>query len=275
MMMDKGQRHLVYAYNAQAAVDGHAQVIVSAKLTQDETDYRILLPMVEAAEQAMGTKPAAVTADADYWDTENINSEALKGMLVLVNLDGGKKRASDEATPRRSNPTMERMRELLKTDEAKAVYKQRKAIVEPVFGQIKQERGIRDFRLRGFTKTKAEWKRIYLTHNLLKLYRHEWLPKRTNTEPGSPIAKENGPKSTPKTVLRAKTPSRCATKSRTARRRPEGLYPLALLSGPLGGHSFRQARNLIPSFPEVSRRRRKKELLPAPTRETTPISETY
>ena len=48
MMMDKGQRHLVYGYNAQAAVDGHAQGIVSAELTQDETDYRMLLPMVAA-----------------------------------------------------------------------------------------------------------------------------------------------------------------------------------------------------------------------------------
>ncbi|MCC6262122.1 MAG: transposase [Bryobacterales bacterium] len=76
MMMDKGQRHLVYAYNAQAAVDGHAQVIVAAALTQDETDYRMLLPMAEAVEKAMDAKPAAITADAGYWDTENVNSEA-------------------------------------------------------------------------------------------------------------------------------------------------------------------------------------------------------
>jgi transposase len=181
MMMDKGQRHLTYAYNAQAAVDGHAQVIVSAELTQDETDYAMLLPMVAAVEQTMGVKPAAITADAGYWDTENINSEALKGMLALVNPDGGKKKNQDEEQEkRRANPTMERMRELLKTDEAKAIYKQRKTIVEPVFGQIKQARGIREFRLRGLQKTKAEWKLICLTHNLLKLYRHDWLPKRAS-----------------------------------------------------------------------------------------------
>lgn len=181
MMMDKGQRNLTYAYNAQAAVDGHAQVILSAELTQDETDHRMLLPMVAAVEEAMGAKPAAITADAGYWDTENINSEALKGMLALVNPDGGKKKSKDEEQEkRRSNPTMVRMRELLESDEAKALYKQRKTIVEPVFGQIKQERGIRDFRLRGFQKTKAEWKLICLTHNLLKLYRHDWLPRKAS-----------------------------------------------------------------------------------------------
>lgn len=178
LMMDNGQRRLVYAYNAQAAVDGHAQVIVGAELTQDETDHRMLLPMVAAVEQAMGGKPAAITADAGYWDTENIHSEALQGMLALVSPDGGGKKDDAEEEKRRSNPTMERMRELLKTDEAKALYKQRKTIVEPVFGQIKQARGIREFRLRGFEKTKAEWKLICLTHNLLKLYRHAWLPKR-------------------------------------------------------------------------------------------------
>ena len=183
MMMDKGQRHLVYAYNAQAAVDGHAQVIVSAELTQDETDYRMLLPMVAAVEQAMGEKPAAITADAGYWDTENINSEALKGTLALVNPDGGKANKDDEK--RRKNSTMDAMRELLKTEEAAALYKQRKVIVEPVFGQIKQQRGIREFRLRGIKKTKAEWQLICLTHNLLKLYRHDWAPQRGAKRPVS------------------------------------------------------------------------------------------
>ncbi|MBK9168189.1 MAG: transposase [Bryobacterales bacterium] len=108
-------------------------------------------------------------------------------MLALVNPDGGK--PTQEGKKFRSNPTMERMRELLKTDEARATYKRRKTIVEPVFGQIKQQRGIREFRLRRFEKTKAEWLLICLTHNLLKLYRHAWLPKRTSngTEgPGKP-----------------------------------------------------------------------------------------
>ncbi|MCU0226298.1 MAG: hypothetical protein MUF01_01550 [Bryobacterales bacterium] len=68
-------------------VDGHAQVIFSAQLMQDETHHRMLLPMVG---EAMGAKPTAVTADAGYCDTENMNSEALSGMLALVSPDGGK-----------------------------------------------------------------------------------------------------------------------------------------------------------------------------------------
>jgi hypothetical protein len=64
-----------------------------------------------------------------------------------------------------------RMREKLKTEHGRAVYKQRKMIVEPVFGQVKEVRGFRRFSFRGLQKNEAEWSLICLTHNLLKLFR--------------------------------------------------------------------------------------------------------
>ncbi len=68
---------------------------------------------------------------------------------------------------------MEQMRRKLKTVEGRAVYRMRKAIVEPVFGQIKEGRGFRRFSFRGKEKVVAEWLLICLTHNLLKLFRAE------------------------------------------------------------------------------------------------------
>jgi len=65
--------------------------------------------------------------------------------------------------------------------------------VESVFGQIKQERGIREFRLRGFQRTNTEWLLICLAHNLRKLYRHEWLPKRASRGTGGPARPEIDP----------------------------------------------------------------------------------
>jgi hypothetical protein len=94
---------------------------------------------------------------------------------------------------------------LLQTEEAKALCEQRKTIVEPVFGHIKQQRGIREFRLRGLKKTKAEWLLICLTHNLLKLYRHDWLPKRTKGGPESPGQPEKEAHSSPR-MRRQPTP---------------------------------------------------------------------
>ncbi len=68
------------------------------------------------------------------------------------------------------------MRQKLKTAAGHAIYRMRKAIVEPVFGQTKQARGFRRFSFRGRTKTRAEWSLICTTHNLLKLWRSGWLP---------------------------------------------------------------------------------------------------
>jgi hypothetical protein len=69
------------------------------------------------------------------------------------------------------------MRHKLRSEAERAIYKMRKAIVEPVFGQIKERRGFRRFNLRGLDKVRAEWKLICLTHNLLKLFRSGWTPE--------------------------------------------------------------------------------------------------
>ena len=66
---------------------------------------------------------------------------------------------------------MERMKKKLQTKAGKAVYAARKCVVEPVFGQIKQARGFRQFVLRGLQKVQGEWALLCMTHNILKFYR--------------------------------------------------------------------------------------------------------
>lgn len=75
------------------------------------------------------------------------------------------------APPPPEAPVSEQMRHKLRTAEGRAVYRQRKAVVEPVFGQMKEARGFRRFSFRGLSKVTAEWALIRLTHNLLKLFR--------------------------------------------------------------------------------------------------------
>ena len=65
----------------------------------------------------------------------------------------------------------------LGTEAGRSIYKTRKAIVEPVFGQIKERRGFRRFSFRGVGYVGQEWKLIYLTGNLLKLLRSGWSPQ--------------------------------------------------------------------------------------------------
>ena len=65
----------------------------------------------------------------------------------------------------------------LRTEAGQAIYRRLKVIVEPVFGQIKEQRGFRRFSLRGLGKVRAEWKLVSAAANLLKLFRYGWKPQ--------------------------------------------------------------------------------------------------
>jgi transposase len=136
------------------------------------------LPMLERVEQNMGAKPVAATADAGYFSEDQINDERVKDIELYI-ATGKQKHGQPEPAdaiqpdelPTESDSAREKMKQKLKTEAGQALYKMRKAIVEPVFGQIKAARGIRAFLLRGIEKVSAEWKLICATHNLLKMFR--------------------------------------------------------------------------------------------------------
>jgi transposase len=172
VMMDNARKCFVQAYNAQIATDSHAQVIVAAELTQQTTDRQQLLPMVQALRSAAGSTPEVVTADAGYWDTVSLRDPSLEGIQVLVSPDS-KPQPPGAPLPPNAPKNMEalHMREQLASETGRALYARRKVTVEPVFGQIKEARNIRRFRLRSLKKVACEWKLICATHNLLKLFR--------------------------------------------------------------------------------------------------------
>jgi hypothetical protein len=175
IMRDNARKCMVQAYNAQIAVDAKAQVIVAADVTQQVVDRAQLVPMCERIRESLGAMPGAITADAGYWDTLSIERASASGAQILVAPDATHRHAKPRVC--QSGESVQRMRKLLSEGPARALYKLRKAIVEPVFGQIKQARGMRGFCVRGMHKVKAEWQVICLTHNLLKLFRHSWLPQ--------------------------------------------------------------------------------------------------
>lgn len=173
VMLDTGRKCFIQAYNAQVAADSHAQVIVAAELTQQTTDRQQLVPMARAVRDATGAVPESLTADAGYWDTASLHDPALEGIVVLVSPDS-QPQPPGALLPSNAPKNAEslRMREVLASASGRARYSLRKAVVEPVFGQIKEVRGIRRFRLRGLERASGEWKLICATHNLLKLFRY-------------------------------------------------------------------------------------------------------
>jgi len=167
-------------YNAQAAVDATAQVIVAAEITQQANDSRQLLPMLEQVEANMGRKPDVVSADAGYWSEANATDENVAGIdlhIATGRTKHGETIAIETGPPPEQATLRQAMQHKLRTEAGHAVYKMRKAIVEPVFGQIKEQRGFRRFSLRGLEKVRAEWKLVCTTSNLLKLFRSGWTPQ--------------------------------------------------------------------------------------------------
>ena len=166
-------------YNAQVAVDDTAQVIVAAELTQQTNDSRQLIPMLEQVKTNMGRKPDTVSADAGYWSEANATDESVTGIDLYIatgRVKHGETIANGSEPPPSATPK-QIMQHKLRTEAGHAVYKKRKAIVEPVFGQIKEQRGFRRFSLRGLDKVRAEWKLVCATANLLKLFRYGWIPE--------------------------------------------------------------------------------------------------
>ena len=165
----------VQSYNAQIAVDDQAQIIVAAIVVQAANDVQQLVPMAEAIVVNMGRLADTTSADAGYFSAQNVEHPALAQTNLLVPPPPQKKTTATNAAPapplRESASAAIQMREKLSGTEGHALYKRRKAIVEPVFGQIKEARGFRRFLLRGIEAVRAEFNFIALTHNLVKLFR--------------------------------------------------------------------------------------------------------
>jgi transposase len=175
-----GRDGFVQGYNAQAAVEPALQLIVGQSVTPAANDKEQVVPMVEVIEQQSGQRPTELLADSGYCSEKNLEhleSAGKSGQPIKSYVATGKQKHGEHRQPCPRGPLpknatrVERMKRKLQTKAGRVVYAARKTIVEPVFGQIKQARGFRQFLLRGLVKVRGEWALVCLTHNILKLYR--------------------------------------------------------------------------------------------------------
>jgi len=167
-----------YAYNAQAVVDEYSQVVVAADVTQQAGDVGQLIPMIETAKSSLtdagiAGDPKVILADAGYCSEDNL--QQLTDLEVNAVIATGKirhnERVPDAPTGRIPNDATqrERMARKMRTKPGRADYARRKAIVEPVFGQMKTRQNAKHLRLRGLTGAQGEWTLHVICHNLRKL----------------------------------------------------------------------------------------------------------
>jgi transposase len=161
----------IQGYNAQAAVDGTAQIIVAHGLTNASNDQAQLAPLLDGIRANLGTNPDEVSADAGYCSDANLRTIKRRRIAGYI-ATGRQKHGTKSATSKKAakpGSLIAKMSSRLKRAGYRSRYRLRKQIVEPVFGQIKQARGFRQFLLRSIEKVKAEWALICTAHNLVKL----------------------------------------------------------------------------------------------------------
>ena len=161
----------VLGYTGEIAVsDDH--LIVAQRVTQNATDNGSLEPMVNEVKQRCGAPPGAALADSGFFSIDNIQQMEQRKIDAYVpdsnlacelNL-GTRCRVKARA------PAHRRMRAKLRSPAGQATYARRKAIVEPVFGVLKQQRGIRQFRTRGLHNVNNEFTLATLAYNISRLH---------------------------------------------------------------------------------------------------------
>jgi len=167
--------------NAQA-VANEQQIIVAADVTDQANDVRQTIPMIDQTVKnldAAGVEEnvVAFTADTGYFSEENMEAVDSNERIDDAFIATGRQKHSDpvpespKGRPPKGLSAKEKMARRNRTKKGRTEYARRKVIIEPVFGQIKESLGFRNFRLRGLEKMKGEWKFVCLTHNLLKLFR--------------------------------------------------------------------------------------------------------
>lgn len=166
----------VLGYTAEVAVsDDH--FIVAQRVTQEATDVHALLPMVEEVERQCGSPPQQVLADAGFFSLENVTELARRGLDAYVpDSNLARELNTGQKCPAHNRPrhgVQRRMRQKLRSPVGRAVYGRRKAVVEPVLGTLKQQRGMRQFRTRGLASVGVEFTLAALAYNLSHLFHRQ------------------------------------------------------------------------------------------------------
>jgi transposase len=161
----------VLGYTGTLAVSGD-HLIVAQRVTQETNDNQALLPMVDLVEQQCGERPQRVSADSGFFSNENLQAMEERdidayvpdnNMARLLNRGG---RLRQRAT----HPAHRRMRRKLRSPVGRMMYARRKAIVEPVNGVLKEQRGMRRFRMKGLRNVAVEWTLASIAYNLTRMW---------------------------------------------------------------------------------------------------------
>ena len=168
------RKGFVLGYTATIAVS-EDHLIVAQQVSQASNDNGLLVPMLEAVERECRHRPGQALADSGFFSQENLEELERRQIDAYVpdshlgrELNRGVRVRGHAAAQHRAQRAMRRK---LRSPAGRAVYRRRKAIVEPVLGVLKEQRGMRRFRLRGLRKVAVEFTLAAIALNLTRIWR--------------------------------------------------------------------------------------------------------
>ena len=174
-LRERGGR-FVLGYTAEVAVS-EDHFIVAQRVTQSKSDNQALVPMVDEVERRCGTRPQRVLADCGFFSSQNMREMEARGIEAYLpdpsmahELSTNQGVGDGIGRMAVSDPSLLRLRQRLRTAEGRTWYKKRKALVEPVIGILKEQRGMRQFQRRGLSAVAVEWTLASIAHNLIRYH---------------------------------------------------------------------------------------------------------
>ena len=164
---------VIAGYHGQIAVDAAHQIIIAEQLSTNPADFAALIPLVDQAHANLGRKLREVSGDTGFATEANLAAMAERGIRAYLTPGRIRHGETDPTAGRvlKRKPLMQAMADKIRRAGRRSRYRLRKQTAEPVFGQIKQPRGFRQFLLRGLNQVKGEWAMICTAHNILKFYK--------------------------------------------------------------------------------------------------------
>jgi hypothetical protein len=163
----------VLGYTGEIAVS-QDHLIVAQRVTAQSTDNASLAPMVELVKTSCGSPPGRVVADSGYYSNHNTEQMEALGIEAYVpdsNLARELNLGHQADDLRCHDPSLRRMREKMRSEPGRHLYRKRKSIVEPVFGVLKQQRNLREFRMRSLDKVAIKFALAATAYNLTRIHR--------------------------------------------------------------------------------------------------------
>jgi transposase len=168
----RDRRGFTLAYTATVAVS-EDYLVVAQQVSQQPTDNALLVPMVDQVGSPGGKRPGQVSADSGFFSNENLQAMEDRGIDAYVP-DSNMARALNRGgrwKQRACHPSHQRMRRKLRSPAGRRIYQRRKELAEPIMGVLKEQRGMRRFRMRGLAKVAIEFTLAATALNLTRMWR--------------------------------------------------------------------------------------------------------